>query len=108
MIDRYTITALPEKITDRFAVDVPEFYAPKYNAAPTQLLPVITADAPQGVSHFYWGTSPEWSKNKTLSEKIINVQAESIQEKPALKKAMMRTRCIVPADSFYAWKKTGK
>jgi putative SOS response-associated peptidase YedK len=108
MVERYTITASPTQLADRFAVDVPDFYKERYNAAPTQLLPVITNTAPQGVSLFYWGTSPEWSKNKMLSEKIINVRTESFEEKPALKRALMRTRCIVPADGFYAWKKVGK
>ncbi len=108
MIDRYSITASAEKLKERFSVDVPEFYKPRFNAAPTQLLPVITSAAPQGISTFYWGTSPEWSKNKTLSEKIINVHAETIHEKASLRKSLMKTRCIVPADGFYAWKKAGK
>jgi putative SOS response-associated peptidase YedK len=108
MIDRYTITATPEKIKERFSIEVHSSYQPKFNAAPTQLLPVITSDAPQGMAIFYWGTSPEWSKNKTLSEKIINIRAETIPEKPALKRSMMRGRCIIPADGFYAWKKAGK
>src|SRR5262245_2760529 len=108
MIERYSITAPADRVRERFSVDVPAFYRARYNAAPTQLLPVITSTAPQGLSHFYWGTSPEWSKNKTLSEKIINLRNESLDEKPALKRAMMRTRCIVPADGFYAWKKVGK
>lgn len=108
MIDRFTITASAAKIAERFSVEVPEFYKPKYNAAPTQLISVITSSAPQGISSFYWGTSPEWSKNKTLSEKIINIRAELILEKPAIKRSMMRTRCIVPADGFYAWKRAGK
>jgi putative SOS response-associated peptidase YedK len=108
MIDRYSISASAEKLKERFSVDVPAFYEPRYNAAPTQLLPVITSSAPQGISTFYWGTSPEWSKNKTLSEKIINVHAETIHEKASLRKALMKTRCIIPADGFYAWKKAGK
>jgi putative SOS response-associated peptidase YedK len=108
MIDRFTITASATKIAERFSVEVPDFYKPKYNAAPTQLISVITSQASQGLSNFYWGTSPEWSKNKTLSEKIINVRAELILEKPAIKRSMMRTRCIIPADGFYAWKKAGK
>lgn len=107
MIDRYSITASAEKISERFSVDA-EFYKPHYNAATTQLLPVITNTSPQGISNFFWGTSPEWSKNKALSEKIINVRAETISEKPPLKRALMKTRCIVPADGFYAWKRTGK
>jgi putative SOS response-associated peptidase YedK len=108
MIERYSVTASPQKISQRFNVDVLDNYAPNFNAAPTQLLPVITATSPQGLSTFYWGTSPEWSKNKTLSEKIINVRAESILEKPMLKRAVMKNRCIVPADGYYAWKKVGK
>lgn len=108
MIDRYSITATADKIRERFSADVPDFIQPKYNAAPTQLLPVITQSAPQGVSTFYWGTSPEWAGNKTVGEKIINVRTEQITEKVSLKKALLKSRCIVPADGFYAWKKAGK
>lgn len=108
MIDRYSITASSDILRERFAVDVPDFYSIRYNAAPTQLLPVITSSSPGGVSLFYWGTSPEWSKNKMLSEKMINVRTELLDEKPALKKAMKKNRCIIPADGFYGWKKVGK
>lgn len=108
MIDRYSITASPEKISERFAVDVPQYYKPHYNACPTQLLPVITAAAPKGISTFYWGTSPEWSKDKALSEKIINVRIESINERAPLRRNLMKGRCLIPADGFCAWKQTGK
>lgn len=108
MVERYSITVSAEKIRERFLVDVPEFYKPRFNAAPTQLLPAITATGHSGVSLFYWGTSPEWSKNKTPSEKVINVRVETLAEKPALKRAMMKMRCIVPADGFYGWKRVGK
>jgi putative SOS response-associated peptidase YedK len=108
MIERYTITTSADILRERFEVDVPEFYKPNYNAYPTQLLPVITSNSPQGISLFYWGETPAWAKNKTPSEKIINVRTETLAEKNILKKAMMKTRCLVPADGFYAWKKVGK
>ncbi|HKZ37894.1 MAG TPA: SOS response-associated peptidase [Chryseolinea sp.] len=108
MIERYSITASAEKINKRFDTEVLDTYRPHFNAAPTHLLPVITTTSPQGLSIFYWGTSPEWSKNKSLGEKIINIRAEAIQEKPMLKKGMMKHRCLVPADGFYGWKKVGK
>jgi putative SOS response-associated peptidase YedK len=108
MIERYSITASAGQIAERFSVDVPEFYHARYNAAPTQLLPVITSASPKGISLFYWGTSPEWSKNKMLSEKIINLPTSFFEEKPALKRAIKKSRCIVPADGFYIWKKVGK
>ena len=108
MIERYSLSASAEKLKERFSVEVPDFFKPRYNAAPTQLLPVITASAPEGISLFYWGQPPDWAKNKTPAEKIINVRTESISEKPAMKKAMMKSRCLIPADGFYAWKKVGK
>src|SRR5687768_4509068 len=108
MIDRYSITASASEVAERFSVDVPEFYKAHYNASPTHLLPVITSATPQGLSLFYWGTAPEWAKNKALSEKIINLHGEDFPEKPGLKKALLKQRCIVPADGFYGWKKIGK
>jgi putative SOS response-associated peptidase YedK len=108
MIDRYSITASADQVAGRFSVDVPEFYVARYNASPTTLLPVITSNSPQGVSLFYWGTAPEWAKNKNLSEKFINLRAEYFSEKPTLKKPLRTQRCIVPADGFYGWKKVGK
>lgn len=108
MIDRYSITCSSEKLHERFGVDVPDFYKAHYNAAPTQLLPVITHTSPNGVSLFYWGISPEWAKNKNVSEKVINIKAELLIEKHSLRKAIFRKRCIIPADGFYGWKKVGK
>ncbi len=108
MIDRYSICASASEVSDKFQVDVPEFYTAHFNAAPTQLLPVITSSSPKGVSLFYWGTSPEWSKNKTPGEKIINVRAEDFSERPSLKRSLKKNRCIIPADGFYGWKKIGK
>lgn len=107
MIERYSITAASHDLEKRFGVDVPAFYQPHFNAAPTQLLPVVTAGS-AGLSNFFWGTSPEWSKNKMLGEKIINTRGEDLDEKPALKRSLMKTRCLIPADGFYAWKKVGK
>jgi putative SOS response-associated peptidase YedK len=108
MIDRYSLTASAERITERFSAEFPGSFEPNYNAAPTHLLPVITGTSPTGISTFYWGTSPQWGKNKALSEKIINVRCEQFAERTSLRKALMKTRCIIPADGFYAWKKAGK
>ncbi len=107
MIERYTLTATREQVQQRFGVEVPEFYQPQYNAAPTHLLPVILQGS-AGVSFFYWGIPPDWAKNKHVSEKLINIRAESLQQRPAMRKLLKRSRCLVPADGFYAWKKVGK
>jgi putative SOS response-associated peptidase YedK len=107
MFERYTLTISQDSFKKRFSVDVPLNYKARYNAAPTQLLPVITSGS-AGVSWFYWGRSPSSAKNRSLSEKIVNLQAETLIERPVLKRSLMRHRCIVPADGFYCWKKVGK
>jgi putative SOS response-associated peptidase YedK len=71
-------------------------------------LPVITSDSPEGVSFFYWGIAPAWAKNKSISERIINVRADQLHDRPIALKTLKKRRCIVPADGFYGWKKIGK
>jgi len=108
MIDRYSLTAPAESLASRFGAAVPPHYQPHYNAAPTQLLPVITAEGERGLSTFYWGRPAAMSANKPLSEKIINTRLETLLERPSLAANLLKKRCIVPADGFYAWKKTGR
>lgn len=107
MIERYSLTASPEQVAAYFSVDAHGYEKPHFNAAPAQLLPVVTIRS-EGLSHFYWGTAPQWAKNKPIGEKIINVRQEQIAERPAMRKMLAKFRCAVPADGFYAWKKVGK
>lgn len=108
MVDRYSLTASANAIHERFAVEVQDFFKPRYNIAPSQLLPVITGSGRQGLSWFYWGRPPHYAKSRNLAEKIINLPSETLRERPVLKKALFRHRCIIPADGFYGWKKIGK
>lgn len=105
---RYSICAPASQMTARFSVEFSTAFPPNYNAAPAQLLPVITNTGPQGISFFYWGLTPGWAKNKPISEKVIHVRAELIPEKPVYRKMIAERRCLVPADGFYEWKKVGK
>jgi putative SOS response-associated peptidase YedK len=107
MIDRYSITVSSQELAKRFDVEVPEFFRPRYNAAPAQLLPVLLLYS-KGLSFFYWGESPQWVKNKSISEKWINVRAEQFAEKPVLQRSLKKQRCLIPADGFYVWKRVSK
>jgi putative SOS response-associated peptidase YedK len=108
MIERYSIGSTSKQLAERFEAEEPTAYQARYNAAPSQLLPVITQGSPRGFSFFYWGQPPGWTKNRALAERIINVRTEQIPDKPVLKKNLMKNRCLVPADGYYAWKKLGK
>lgn len=108
MINRYTITATGEAIAKRFSAEINDYYRPRFNAAPSQLLPVITSEHPEGFSWFYWGLSPDRSRNKSISERIINRRKEELLTKPAFRKSLPGHRCLIPADGFYFWKQLGK
>lgn len=108
MYDRYAIYAKSKKLEEAFAVDVPEAYSPNYNAAPTQLLPVITSENPRGVSFFHWGLMAKWSNNKSISAKSINLKAETAFDRAGYKRQIRTHRCVVPINGFYAWKRVSK
>ncbi len=108
MINRYSLTADAAALTARFGVDPTEAYTVQFNAAPTRLLPVITQESQKGFSFFYWGAPPSMANQKPLGERLINTPAESLLEKPSLRKKLKTHRCAVPADGFYAWKRISK
>lgn len=108
MFERYTISKSAEDLHAALEVEVPERYAPRFNAAPTSLLPVVTMDQPDGLSFFYWGLPPSMAKNKSIGKKLTNASAEEIFSKPSYRNAIETRRCIIPADGLYFWKKVSK
>lgn len=108
MVNRYSVTATAHQLAERFRIEIPNGYTPRYNASPSQLLPVITGSGRAGISWFYWGRPPQFAHNKTLGEKIINQAADALVDKPTLQKAILKHRCMIPADGWYGWKKVGK
>lgn len=108
MCGRYTIIAKAEEIERRFKIEVPEMYQPRYNAAPTQILPVITNLNPEGLSFFRWGLIPPWSKDVSIGSKMINARSETITEKMSYKKPFQSKRCLVISDGYYEWKRASK
>jgi len=108
MCGRYTIIAKAEEIEKRFDVNVPETYTPTYNAAPTQILPVITNHRPDGLSFFKWGLIPGWAKDPSIGSKLINARSETLAEKASFKNALKSRRCLVISDGFYEWKRSTK
>jgi putative SOS response-associated peptidase YedK len=81
---------------------------PNYNVAPSHFMPVILNQDKSHFSPVRWGFIPFWAKDKNIGYKMINARIESALEKNSFKKSFENKRCLVPADGFYEWKKTGK
>src|SRR6266404_5366494 len=82
------------------------FLAPRYNIAPTQDVPVIVErGASRELALFQWGLIPSWSKEP---KGFINARAETLEEKPSFSESFQRRRCLIVADGFYEWARSGR
>ena len=104
MCGRYTLVLERDDLEERFDARFDEPFAPTYNAAPGQRLPVITGEEPETIRRLEWGLVPSWADDDTGG--IINARAETVAEKPSFRAAYERRRCLVPADGFYEWVET--
>ncbi|MBB15449.1 hypothetical protein CMK22_09255 [Candidatus Poribacteria bacterium] len=107
MCGRFTFVTDQETLTETF----PEFkfsgyhYAPRYNIAPSQPIPVVANTGDCKVEYFHWGLIPHWAKDHKISSKMINARSETLAEKPSFRVAYQRQRCLVLTDGFYEWRR---
>jgi putative SOS response-associated peptidase YedK len=103
MCGRFTQTHSAAEIAALFNLEETPDWQPRYNIAPTQLIPTIVE------SHQFkplrWGLIPSWSKDSSIASKLINARAETVSEKPSFREAFKRRRCLIAADGYYEWKK---
>jgi putative SOS response-associated peptidase YedK len=79
---------------------------PRYNAKPTQDLPVVVLDfdGTREVVWKRWGLLPQWEYDRRNAR--INARAETVLELPTFSDAYRKRRCLVLADGFYEWRQT--
>ncbi|MGB8954969.1 MAG: SOS response-associated peptidase [Tumebacillaceae bacterium] len=108
MCGRFTMTANPEELMERYGGEQLTFeYQPRYNIAPTQMIPaVIETEGQRRIGQLRWGLIPAWAKDEKIAYSTINAKAETVHEKPAFRNSFKRKRCLLPADGFYEWQKT--
>jgi putative SOS response-associated peptidase YedK len=109
MCGRYILEHTAEEVATRFGVQQVLFtLTPRYNIAPSQPVAVVTQNGVRSLDGYKWGLVPSWAKDPQIGSRMINARAETLAEKPAFKSALMRRRCLIPADGFYEWKGKGK
>jgi putative SOS response-associated peptidase YedK len=81
---------------------------PRYNLAPTQLIPVVLNDGERMLDAVRWGLIPSWAKEASIGNKLINARGETVAEKPSFRSALKRRRCLVLVDGWFEWKQATK
>jgi putative SOS response-associated peptidase YedK len=105
MCGRFTIhSRVRIKLKGLTALDLP--FEARYNIAPSQQILAI-ADFGKGIEArmLRWGLIPSWSME---GKGFINARAETLEEKPSFSESFRLRRCLIPADGFFEWKRTGR
>lgn len=107
MCGRFSQSLTSEAIAEAFQLaEIPD-WQPRYNIAPTQLIPAIVGaeSGDHQFKPFRWGLIPSWAKDPTIGAKLINARSETVVEKPSFRSAFKQRRCLILADGFYEWRK---
>jgi len=87
-----------------------EAHQPSWNVAPASDILVVVAgsDGARQLRELRWGLVPRWAKDPKAGNRIINLRAETVREKPTWQRSLAQRRCIIPVDGFYEWQDQGK
>ena len=112
MCGRYTNTAGPEELNDRFRVPItgPEGTR-RFNVAPTEEVLAIVSPKGEALAKLLrWGLVPPWAKDLRSSAKMINARMETVTSKPAFRALVPKAsrRALQLADGYFEWLKPEK
>ena len=112
MCGRYRLSRRKQLVEEYFDTESDEReWTPRYNIAPSQPVPVIRQNPKEPrreLSLMRWGLIPSWAKDASVAARMINARSETAGTKPAFRDPLTNRRCLIPADGFYEWQRTGK
>jgi len=105
MCGRFTVQTAP-RVRIAHLRNAQSLFEARFNIAPTQEVTVI-ADLGNGLelTQLVWGLIPSWS---TDGKGFINARAETLELKPSFSESFEKRRCLIQADGFFEWKRTGR
>jgi putative SOS response-associated peptidase YedK len=111
MCGRYRLSRRKQLVEEYFgSVSDQQDWDPRYNIAPTQPVAVVRQNPTKPIrelSVMRWGLVPSWAKDSSGAASMINARSETASTKPAFAEALKNRSCLIPADGFYEWKRTG-
>ncbi len=89
-------------LEEAFDAEAVEDFAPRYNLAPTDILPVVIQAGKQRLlKPMTWGFP-------SAAGLFINARSESVTRKKMFRDAYLQRRCLIAVDAFYEWTQAGK
>jgi putative SOS response-associated peptidase YedK len=111
MCGRYTQTLDLKKIVNQFGITQADLsrVQPSHNIAPSQPVAVIHREKENlRLDAMKWGLVPAWAKDPGIGNRMINARSETLTEKPSFRGPFKNSRCLIPADGFFEWKREGR
>jgi putative SOS response-associated peptidase YedK len=110
MCGRFALySPLPELVETFDVQEVRTHFEPSYNIAPThQVAVVVKRETANVLETMTWGLIPFWAKDPKIGSRMINARAETLSQKPSFKRPLKTQRCLIVADGFFEWAKTGQ
>jgi putative SOS response-associated peptidase YedK len=109
MCGRYTNTAGPEELNERFRVPISsDAGTRRFNIAPTeQVLAIVSPKGEPQARLLRWGLVPPWARDLKGGAKMINARMETVATTPAYRGLIPKAsrRALQLADGYFEWLK---
>jgi putative SOS response-associated peptidase YedK len=118
MCGRYAASRRPDDLVQEFEVGDVVFeqdmlpLEADFNVAPTKDVYAVLERRPLGrpeadpvrqLRVVRWGLVPSWAADPSAGSRLINARVETAADRPAYRRALLRRRCLLPADGYYEW-----
>jgi putative SOS response-associated peptidase YedK len=116
----YALSQTAQRLKNRYQLKLefefelqPELSEPKYYVSGFDFpkMPVVTNERPGIIQGYNWGLVPSWVKSqsdaKEVRSKTLNARSDTVFTKPSFRSAILKQRCLVPAEGFYEWRELG-
>jgi putative SOS response-associated peptidase YedK len=109
---RYTNTAGPEELNDRFKVPIRgDVGTRRFNIAPTEEVLAIVAPGGEPEARLLrWGLIPPWAKDRKGASRMINARIETVASTSSYRGLIPKAsrRALQVADGYFEWLKPEK
>ena len=113
MCGRITQQLPSDQICDLYSLrgtPLPTHRHPRYNGVPGQDFTAcrVDEDGARTIALLRWGLVPSWARDAKTGARLINARAETVHNKSSFQSAFRSRRCLLPADGWFEWQRTGR